>query len=115
MNNSLPATISIELYPVDYSYLWGFLDNNSKTVLHFGLNTHIGALVIEAFYSRKYLMIRNSSFSSSKKPRRLTMKPLEAKALYDELKSADSPLAKIIFGHLDRALVNAGMNNTINL
>lgn len=111
---NLPTSISIELYPVDYSYLWGFLENNSKTVLEFGLNTHIGALVIEALYTRKYLMIRNGSFSSSKKPRRLTMKPLEAKALYEELKYADSPLATIILGHLDRALINAGFNNSLN-
>lgn len=108
------ATISIELYPVDYSYLWGFLENNSKNVLQLGLNTHIGALVIEALYTRKYLMIRNGSFSSSKKPRRLTMKPIEAKALYEELKFANSPLATIIFSHLDRALLNAGFRNSLN-
>ncbi|MCA0229856.1 MAG: hypothetical protein LCH91_05290 [Bacteroidetes bacterium] len=103
--------ITIKLYPIEYSYLFGALERNKKNVDLLGLNSHVGSLCLEALYVRKQNNLRRNALSRSKLPRQLTLKPIEARALYDALRISDSPFAKTIFGHLDRALINAGFNN----
>lgn len=103
--------ITIKLYPIEYGFLYGFLNGNNQTVSLMGLNSHISNLVMDQFYVRKGVNIKQNATSYTKKPRRLVLKPLEAKALYDSLRLIDYPVAKVIFGHLDRALINAGFNN----
>lgn len=103
--------ITIYLSRVDYAYLLGALERNSKNVSLLGLNAHIGSMCLEALYVRKLSNLKKNALSRSKSPRQLTLKPHEAKALYDALRISDSPIAKVIFGHLDRALINAGFNN----
>ena len=103
--------ITIKLYQIEYSFLYEVLKRNNRNVELQGLNSHISNLVMDQFYVRKGGNIKHNATSYTKKPRRLVLKPVEAKALYESLRLIDYPVAKVIFGHLDRALINARFNN----
>lgn len=103
--------ITIKLYCNEYAFLFSFFEQNKENVDLMGLNAHVISLCLEALYERKRFNIKQNALSYSKSPRSLTLKPYEARALYDELRNLEFPVAKIIFGHLDRALINAGFNN----
>lgn len=115
--SDLPATITIKLYPFEYAILYEFLQHTEYNVSHLRLNSPINHMVLALYFEKKKNTIKNNALSKYKKPRSLTLKPTEAVALYHELRPIASinRVYRILLGHLDRALINAGMNNTINL
>lgn len=113
----MTSTITIKLYPSEYSLLYTHLEHIEANTSQLRLNSSIGHLVLAAFFHRKRETIKSNALSNKGKIRSISFKALEAVALYHELApfSRHHVLIRQLFGHLDRALVNAGMNNKIYL
>ena len=112
----ITPNVTIKLYPLEYTHLYWHLDklaNNAETL---GLNATVNSMVLSIFLKRKEPAIINNALSKKGKPRSLTLKPHEAKALYHELKlySYSDLILGQIFGHLNRALINLGFNTLLN-
>lgn len=109
--NNLPTKITIKLYPIEYAALLGFLQRSTENTQVLGLNAHLNDIVLYSLYLRKWQMIQASMLYQTKKPRTITLKPHEAKALYEELRHTKEGMLSLILCHLDRALINQGFNN----
>ncbi|WP_428657601.1 hypothetical protein [Runella sp.] len=107
--------VIIKLYSVEYAALFGHLHKISTHTGQLGLNSTVSHMVLYDLFWRKGHTIECNAKSKKSKPRSITLKPVEAKALYDELRphSYTDVLLCQIFGHLDRALLNLGFNNTL--
>ena len=105
--------VTVKLYPLEYASLFEHLSNLAKNAQEYGLNTTAGQLLLYDFFSRKWNMIGRNANNRKGKMRSLSLKPHEARALYDELRiysNVDVVIGQI-FGHLDRAMVNLGFKN----
>lgn len=103
--------VTVKLYPLEYAALYRHIRNLSENVITLGLTASVGSLLMYDFFCRKGdQIVRNAR---GRKMRSISLKPHEARALYDELRlysSYDIVLGQI-FGHLDLAMVNLGFQN----
>ena len=103
--------VTIKLYPLEYASLYHHIRDLSENVITLGLTASVGSLLMYDFFCRKGdQIIRNAR---ARKMRSISLKPHEARALYDELSiySTTNVIIGQIFGHLDRAMVNLGFKN----
>ncbi len=112
----ITPNVTIKLYPLEYTHLYWHLDKLAQNTEALGLNATVSSMVLSGFLKRKETTIMHNALSKKGKPRSLTLKPHEAKALYDELKlySYSDVILGQIFGHLNRALINLGLNALLN-
>lgn len=112
----LPTKISVKLLPIEYATLYTYLSRNFNQVESFGLNSRVNELLLHDLFFRRAHILNHHSHYNKGKARSITFKVTEARALYDELKpySYTDVLIGQIFGHLDRSLINAGFNNSLN-
>ena len=108
--------VTIKLYQLEYVHLYCHLIKVSEHVEVLGINSTVNSMVLSVFFKRKKQTITTNAQSKNGKPRSLSLKPHEAKALYEELKlySYSDVMLGQIFGHLNRALINLGFNTLLN-
>lgn len=105
--------VTVKLYPLEYTHLFEHLSKLEKNVKAQGLNASTGHLLLYDFFWRKGNQIARNAKSRKGQARSLSLKPHEARAIYEDLRiySYNHVFLGAIFWHLDRAMVNLGFQN----
>ena len=105
--------VTVKLYPLEYLSLYNHLTALFDNVKAQGLNASTGQLLLYDFFWRKGNQIVRNAQSRKGQMRSISLKPHEARALYEQLRiySTTNVIIAQIFGHLDRSMVNLGFQN----